>query len=142
MDRFSVSVSESEVLRQSHLVSELQAGAEEMVSFPALVGEHVAMFHDVDGGYHESDDYHLVNLIHKPQGLGSPRVEFHGKRSSVELHLDDKFWQLGVSGFKTYDEGYPDEDFVLSLEVDNYRSGPHSFSDELKTDIDKRETQF
>lgn len=139
MDEFHISSSESDVLVNSHLVAELHTEVSEMELFPVLLGTHVAEFHNVDGGYHKSKGFHVLNLIHEVQGHGSP---FHGDvyQSEVEIHADG-YWNLDVEGIREYGD-YPDEDYVLSLEVTDYRSGPYSFAEELQMDIDKRETEY
>jgi hypothetical protein len=37
---------------------------------------------------------------------------------------------------------YPEDDYVLSLKVEDYMMGRQSFSEALAADIDKREQEF
>lgn len=136
-DSFSVAATDTEILDSSHLVAELQEECRSVDSFPVLLGRNVATFHDVEGGYHRSEGYHVVNLIHEVQGDGSPPSDV--RHSEVELHLD-KYWYLEVEDVREYTGA--NEDYVLSLQVTGYRGGPYSFSDELQEDVDKRETEY
>lgn len=139
MDTFFVEGKKSEVLKTSHLVGEMSGQAEDFEAFPVLLGTHIGDFHSVDGGYHRSEGYHVVNLVHEVQKAGSP---FKGDvyQPSVEAHLDDYFY-LEVEDVVEYDE-YPDEDYVLSLQVTGYQQGPYSFSEEMSAEIDGREEEY
>lgn len=137
-DSFQVAASETEVLGPSHLVSEMKHLSDDMEMFPVLIGDFVAYFHTVDGGYHRSEGYHVVNLIHEVQGPDSPPNKTDSK--AIEAHLDDLYISFEVDA--TWEFGdYPDEDYVLSLQVTGYESGPYSFSEQLTQEVDKRETE-
>lgn len=138
MDNFDVPSKEADIVRTSHIVEEMKAQAADREVFPVLLGTHIAEFHDVYGGY-VSSGYHLVNFVHEVQGIGSP---FQGDvyQESVEAHLDDYFY-VEVEDVREYDN-YPDEDYVLSLQVDGYQRGPYSFSEEMSADADNRETEY
>lgn len=137
-DSFSVAATDTEILDSSHLVAELQEECRSVDSFPVLLGRNVATFHDVEGGYHRSEGYHVVNLIHEVQGDDSPPSDVY--HPEVEIHLDG-FWCLEVEDVREYGN-YPEENYVLSLQVTGYQGGPYSFSDELQEDVDKRETEY
>jgi hypothetical protein len=154
MDSFRVRAKDTSVLKRSHLVEELQSGADEMEMFPVLIGGQIGYFHDVDGGFSQSsntaeNNYHIVNLIHRVQGPDSPPNKIYS--DTMEAHLADGFYQLDVadvtkltqvaSGLSEEQE-YPDGDFVLSLKVTDYQMGPYSFSEAMSADIDKREQEF
>lgn len=139
MEKFAVSAVDSEILDASHLVTEMREDSEMLESFPVLLGENVATFHDIDGGYHNNNGYHVVNLIHTVQGDGSPPSDV--RHDEVEAHLDGRYYYLEVSGVTEYQQ-YPQEDYFLSLHVTGYERGPYSFSDELQKEVDKRETEY
>jgi hypothetical protein len=140
MDSFQVSAQDTTILARSHLVEELQ---QELVDsgemFPVLIGEQVAYFHDIDGGFHRDGNYDVVNLIHRVQGPDSPPNKIYS--DTIELHLNDWFYNLEVADIRKMGE-YPDEDFVLSLKVTDYMMGQQSFSEALSANIDKREQEF
>jgi hypothetical protein len=54
---------------RSALVSNMQAEAREMETFPVLIGNEIAHFHEVAGGYNRERLYDVVNLIHRVQVL-------------------------------------------------------------------------
>jgi hypothetical protein len=139
MDSFQVRAKETSTLSDSHIVEELRAGAREMEMFPVLIGTQVGYFHDVDGGFHKSGGYDIVNLIHRVQGPDSPPNKTFS--DTVEVHLDDWFYNLTVADATVMDE-YPDNDFVLSLKVTDYMMGQETFSEALTAEIDKREQEF
>jgi hypothetical protein len=147
MDSFHVRAEDTSSLSTSHIVQELQQESADMDEFPALIGSsQIGYFHDIDGGYSHgvsgsdsNSGYHVVNLIHRVQGHGSPPNKTYAK--SVELHLDDWYYNLTVVDAHTMSE-YPDDDFVLSLKVTDYMMGRQSFSEALSADIDRREQEF
>jgi hypothetical protein len=55
--------------------------------------------------------------------------------------MDEMFYQLEVADIIPMGD-YPDENFVLSLKVTDYKMEPYSFSEALSADIDKREQEF
>lgn len=148
-DRFEVPASSADILEHSHLVTEMELRADRVDSFPVLIGERVATFHDVSGGYVTPDEepslaesYHVINLIHEVQGDGSPpSVEYE---PNVEAHIDDAYFYLDVQDVWAYTEGgedYPNSDYILSLKVTDYQQGKHSFNEELMMEVDKREQE-
>lgn len=138
MDSFQVVAKDTTVLESSHLVQELQQ--EEMGEmFPVLIGDQIGYFHDVEGGYNRESGYHVINLIHRVQGTDSPPNKIYS--DTIEIHLDESFYNLDVADIWQMGE-YPDEDFVLSLKVTDYKIGPYSFSEAMSKDIDKREQEF
>lgn len=139
MDSFEVSAKDTEVLDASHIVQELQGDSEDMDLFPALIDGQIGYFHEIDGGFDRSEGHHIVNLIHKVQGIDSPPNKTDAP--TVELHLDTWFYNLHVEDSLVMGD-YPDEDFVLSLVVTDYQMGKYSFSDAMRTDIDKRHQEF
>ena len=139
MDSFQVSAKDTTLLERSHIVEELQHEAEDMEMFPVLIGGQIGYFHDIDGGFHRDEGYHVVNLIHRVQGPDSPPNKIYS--DTIELHLDDWFYNLSVADVWQMGE-YPDDDFVLSLKVTDYQMGQYSFSEALSADIDKREQEF
>jgi hypothetical protein len=139
MDSFQVRAKETSTLADSHIVEELRAGAREMEMFPVLIGTQVGYFHDVDGGFHKNGGYDIVNLIHRVQGPDSPPNKTFS--DTIEVHLDDWFYNLEVADATVMDE-YPDNDFVLSLKVTNYMMGQETFSEALTAEIDKRGQEF
>lgn len=150
MDSFQVSAKDTSVLATSHLVEEMrQELPESGEMFPVLIGTQIGYFHDIDGGFHRDDGYHVVNLIHRVQGPDSPPNKIYS--DTIELHLNEFYYNLSVadvwqmtqspSGSPMNDE-YPAGDFVLSLKVTDYQMGPYSFSEAMSTDIDKRDQEF
>ena len=127
---------------RSVLVNNMRSEASEMETFPVLFGNEVAYFHHIDGGYNSSRNFDVVNLVHEVQGYGSPyRVGSDQLSHEIEAHLSDSYYYLDINGIQINDE-YPDEDYVVSLKVQNYKQGPESFSEELTADIDRRETRY
>jgi len=146
MDSFQVKAKETQSLDRSHLCEEMQAEIEQSGEmFPVLIGEQIGYFHDVDGGYVRSvsdsrqDGYHIVNLIHEVQGPDSPPNKLYSDQ--MEAHLDTNYYQMDVADIWQMGS-YPEENFVLSLKVSDYRIGPYSFSEALSANIDKREQEF
>lgn len=139
MDEFQVAAKDTTVLSTSHLVEEMQAESGDMDDFPVLIGKNVERFHEVSGGYHRDEGYHIVRLEHLVQGDGSPPSEDFAK--SVEVHLDESSYYLEVEGGFSYGD-YPNEDYVLCLKVTGYVKEPYSFADEMDVAVDKRETRY
>lgn len=146
MDSFQVKAKETQSLDRSLLVAEMQNEIEQSGEmFPVLIGEQIGYFHDVDGGYSsavsssQQDGYHIVNLIHEVQGPDSPPNKLYSDQ--MEAHLDTNYYQMDVEDVWQMGS-YPDENFVLSLKVSEYRMGPYSFSESLSENIDKREQEF
>lgn len=140
MDSFRVKAKDTSVLAKSHLVEELREELYDVEeSFPVLIGSEVAHFHDIDGGFDRGAGYHIVNLIHRVQGVGSPSNKKYS--DTIEIHLNEWFYNLEVEDIWLMDE-YPDDDFVLSLKVEDYQMAQYSFSEALTADIDKREQEF
>ncbi len=140
MDSFQVSAKDTTILDRSHIVEELQ---QELVNsgemFPVLIGGQIGYFHDIDGGFHKDEGYHVVNLIHEVQGPDSPPNKIYS--DTIEIHLNEWFYNLSVADIWQMGD-YPDEDFVLSLKVTDYQMGPYSFSEAMSADIDKREEEY
>lgn len=123
---------------ESVFVNNMIKESKEMDTFPVLIGNEVAHFHDISGGYNRKHGFPVVNLIHKVQGPGSPyRVNTDELSHSIEAHLSDNYYNLDVSGLRAVGE-YPDENYILSMKVDSEMHGEHSFSDELTKEIDRR----
>lgn len=146
MNSFQVKAAETYSLDRSHLCDEMQAEiGQSGEMFPVLIGEQIGYFHDVDGGYVRSvsdsrqDGYHIVNLIHEVQGPDSPPNKLYSDQ--MEAHLDTNYYQMDVEDVWQMGS-YPEENFVLSLKVSDYRIGPYSFSEALSENIDKREQEF
>jgi hypothetical protein len=137
-DSFQVAAESNEILAASHLVEEMKHCSEQMEMFPVLIDDFVGYFHDVQGGYHRSENYHVVNLIHEVQGPDSPPNKTHAEW--VEVHMNDCYFYLEVEAVWEFGD-YPDEDYTLSLKVTGYRDGSYAFSEELQTEVDKRETE-
>lgn len=138
-DEFAVSAKDTEVLDKSHLTQEMSNVARYMETFPVLLDDIVAHFHNIDGGYHRSEGYHVINFIHEVQGPGSPNMK--SDVDTIEAHIDDIYFWLEVADTWTFGE-YPDEAYVLSAQVTGYQSGPYSFSQELSEDVDKRAEEY
>jgi len=120
----------------------MQAEAREMETFPVLIGDEVAHFHDVSGGYNRDELFDVVNLIHRVQGVGSPyRVGTDELPHQFEAHLTDNYYHLSVDGIRAVGD-YPDEDYTLSLKVGSEMHGEYSFSEPMTSDIDKREKEY
>jgi len=90
-----------------------------MDQYPVLIGDEVAYFHDIDGGFDSKN------------GVGS---------TNIEAHLTN-YYNLDCVNVRVVDD-YPDNDYIASLRVYSYRKGEHSFSEALSTDVDKRETRY
>lgn len=138
-DSFEVAAESAEVLDTSHLVQEIKNAIKDDELFPVLIDDFVAYFHDVDGGYARESGYHVVNLIHQVQGPESPPNKTDS--TTIEAHVDGMYINFEVEHIRKFGD-YPDEDFVLSLQVTGYESGPFSFNEQLTADIDKRECEY
>lgn len=143
-DRFQVAAESEELLATSYLIEEMKHFSGEMDVFPVLIGDFVAYFHDVSGGYHRSGGYNVVNLIHKVQGQNSPPSKTYADQ--VEVHFDGQYFFFEVEDVWEFSDAegrdYPDANYVLSLKVIDYRQGPYAFSEQLQTEVDKRETEY
>lgn len=133
MDEFVVD-SESVVLEESHLVNELRHDTESLDLFEVLIGKNITHFHEVSGGFDPEMEYHVVHLIHRVQGDGSPpsikfarNVEVHGATRSFRMHV------LSVDSM----DSYPEHDYVLTLHVDTYSENEYTMSD-IEPTTDKR----
>jgi len=123
----------------SALVSNMRAESREMETFPVLLGDEVAHFHEIRGGYNRERLFDVVNLVHCVQGPGSPyRVNTDELPHTIEAHLEDNFYYLSADGIRQVGD-YPDEDYVLSLKVGSQMTGEYSFSKPMTKNIDKRE---
>lgn len=127
----------------SALVSNMRVEAREMDTFPVLLGDEVAHFHRVTGGYNSLGRFDVVNLVHEVQGPGSPyRVNTDELPHQVEAHLSENYYNLSVDAIRAVGD-YPDEDYILSMKVNDEMFGPYSFSKPLTDDdIDKRNTRY
>jgi hypothetical protein len=126
----------------SHLVSNMRYEVNRMGQYPVLIGDEIAYFHDIDGGYDSQTGEDVVHFIHEVQSEGSPNhLDPEQAAHEMEAHLDENYYNLDVTSVRTENE-YPDRDYVLSVRVQDYRFGPQSFSDALSVDIDKRETRY
>ena len=137
MKEFTEPTKSSELLKDSHLVNEMEEQASKRDEFKVISDGEVGTFHDISGGYNKGMAAHQVNLIHRVQGDGSPPKSIYSP--SVEAHMDD-FFYMEVDDIRIFDS-YPDDDYVLSLFVSDYTSGPYSFSQALSEEPDRRETQ-
>jgi hypothetical protein len=116
--------------------------SKKMETFPVLIGDEVAHFHDISGGYATNTSSDIFNFIQEVQGPGRPyRVNTDELPHTVEAHMSENYYYLELDGIRATDE-YPSEDYVLSLKVNNYSFGPHSFSEPLTEPIDGRETKY
>lgn len=139
MDSFQIAAEDTTVLDTSLLVDELRTAANSTDMFPVLFGGQIGYFHNVDGGFDRKQDYHVVNLIHRVQGPDSPPNKYYD--DTVEIHLDDKFYNMEVADVWAMGD-YPDDNFVVSLKVTDYQIGPYSFSEAMSEDIDKRDGSY
>jgi len=138
MERFRVTAQETHLLESSHLVNELQSAASDVDVFPLLRGSDVVYFHDIDGGYIQDESLHLVNIIHRVQGKYSPPDKKFSE--NLEAHIRGKYYQMHVADMLFWDS-YPDEDFIVSVKVDDYTIGDEGFDEALLSEIDRRETR-
>lgn len=140
MDRFRVAAKDTTLLDTSHLVSEMHHEATQVPAFRVLLDGDMASFHDVDGGYDGDGDVHIVNLIHDVQGPSSPTSNHYPDR--VEAHMLRNAYYLTVTDSTVMGE-YPDENFVLSLEVSDYMKHQFTFCGPFTDDdVDRRETRY
>lgn len=139
MEEFQVAAAQTDVLSASHLVEEMIEDAQNLDIFPVLIGQNVAYFHDIEGGYNRDGGYHVLSLVHEVQGERSPSSHDYAK--AVEVHLDDSAYYLEIDGVYSFGE-YPDEDYTLCLKVTGYNQLPYTFSDQLQRNIDKREEEI
>jgi len=127
---------------RSALVSNMQAEARDMETFPVLIGDEVAHFHDLSGGHNRDRSFDVVNFIHRVQEPGSPyRVNTDELSNQFEAHLEDNYYHLSVDGIRAVGD-YPDEDYILSLKVESAMHGKYSFSEAMTENIDRRETKY
>jgi len=139
MDSFEVTAKDTSLLDRSYLINEMKHEIESMDMYPVLIDEQVEYFHSIDGGYDSNKGYEIVNLIHQVEGPDSPSNNMPNR--SVEAHLDMNYYRLDVVQSARLGE-YPEENYVLSLKVSDYKIGPHSFSNALSKNIDGREQEF
>lgn len=135
MDEFSVRAESVNFLGESLLVDELQYQAGESHSYPVIVDGHVYTFHDVYGGYDETFDAHVVELVQKRDG---DRPSDTAISDSVEVHTSDAF-TLSVDDHHSY---MNNDDFILALLVDDYEQHEVSFRSEMQEEIGGRETRY
>jgi hypothetical protein len=125
----------------SALVENMATEARDMEQFPVLIGDEVTYFHDVAGGYDRMADHHAVELIHRVQKVGRPNhIDPDQASHNFEAHLDN-YYNMDVESV-SINSDYPDNDYIMTVTVENYRSGPYSFSEALTADVDRRETRF
>lgn len=119
MEQFTVPAESSEVFRRSALVQAMSMQADQHAPFPVVIRGRVYTFHDVDGGYSEEDDAHVVQLIQHRDP--PPSDEYAGSEIPTDaeeytVQLFDN-WTLYPEDVRTLTS---DEGFVLSLLLDSY----------------------
>lgn len=125
---------------RSALVQNMQTEIEE--TFPVLIGDEVAHFHSITGGYNKDENFTVVNLVHHVQEIGSPyRVNVEQLSHNVETHLANNYYNLDVDSIRVQDD-YPEKDYIVSLKVMGYKKGKFPFSEELSAPVDSRETRY
>lgn len=137
---FEVRVQSASPLTPTALSANLSVECEEIDIIPVLFGDEVYRFHDIEGGYDKESDEHVITLIHRVQGDGSPPDDPIAK--SVEVHTGESFYNFSLNDITHWNQGYPDDDYALTLFVDKYQQGEYTFRDALLADIDGREQEF
>lgn len=114
MDDFEVKAQSSNVLQPSHLVGDMDEQASKYRSFPVVINGMVHTFHDIRGGYDESNDYHIVKLVQNSDAMGS----WPDNTNAIvfEVDLDDSWLLYAADTFVFFDE----QERVLSLAVELY----------------------
>lgn len=122
--------------------SDIEMECDERDVVPVLLGTTVATFHDITAGYnHKQYDSHVINSIHRTQEDGSPYMVDPSQLSQdIEIHADNCY-SLSVSAITAHGE-YPDDDYILSMLVDDIYRTRYSFAEELQEPIDRRHEEF
>jgi|APHM01.1.fsa_nt_gi hypothetical protein len=138
---FEVPVSSLGIVSPDVLTGNIEQDVEDCEQFPVLFDGNVTHYHDAEGGYLHQEGVHLVTLIHRVQGKGSPAFR-EPMAESVEIHAPESVYTLSVTDMTHWDRNYPEEDYAVTLFVDEFRQDKYTFHDELLTEIDKREQEF
>jgi hypothetical protein len=133
MDSFEVIAQSADVLSTSILVENMQT-ANDRFPYCSLVWDGYAYsFDDIDGGFVDDGEYHLVNLI-----TANEHTLHDISQQTPELHVGEDLWELYVD---EYYQLYNDGVYTLSLAVSEYRYFTHSFAIPLHEHADKRQTR-
>jgi|APHM01.1.fsa_nt_gi hypothetical protein len=137
---FEVPIQSVSHISQAALTNNISQDVSDCPVVPVIFDDDVYHFHDVEGGYDVDGEAHVVTLIHRVQGDGSPPNDPVAK--TVEIHAPEMFYTLSIRDITHWDNDYPNDDYALTLFVESYQSGPYTFHEELLLDIDKREQEF
>ena len=141
---FDVPTSDTRVAKRSHLGEELQNSFQNVDNHekvPCLFDDSVCMFHDVEGRTLFPGGTDVVKLVHTVQGHGSPPD--NPVAESIEVHAPNTVYTLTADDLYYYDESYPDDEYSILVELEDYMISDYSFHDELLDEsVDKRETEF
>jgi len=137
---FDVPLHSADRLYTDVLSENLKEDSKDDDIIPVLFGGALYHFHSITGGYDKENGEHIVSLIHEVQGDGSPPND--PSHTNVEVHTSNKYYRMKAVDITHWDREYPEESYVLTLHISDYRSGPESFRHELLMDIDKREQEF
>lgn len=136
MDSFEVTAKSTDVLQSSHLIDKLQNDAENMERFPLIWNGYAYKFEEINGGYVESEAYHLVKISATGMQIGSIINLNEGR---YELHLNNSVWVLEAKDYFEYQDGPV---YTLCLKVTGYNSYEHSFAEEMEERVDERWTEY
>lgn len=127
MDEFEVTAETAEFLERSELVEQLQADAETLHSFPAVIDGLVRHFNEIDGGYSEDSEYHVINLISDDESSVLRLSDEQADTTDYELHLEDKVWTLDVVDSYIFRNGRS----TLTIVVSGYAGHDYTFVEQL-----------
>jgi hypothetical protein len=134
MDSFEVIAQSADVLSTSILVENM-ANALRQFPYCSLVWDGYAYsFDDVDGGFVDDGEYHIVNLI-----TATDHTLHTPTKNTPELHVGEDLWELLVEDhYELYNDGV----YTLSLAVREYDYFTYSFATGLQDDVDGRQTRY
>lgn len=132
MDSFDVPVETSHVVKDSHVVNELQ---EYDKTYTLLYDGYAYPFDTISGGYVEDAGYHLINCsVDVDPEIPDPDLGMY------EIHADG-VWSLEVAGVREF-EASDDSQYTLALKVTGYTSYPYSFAEQMRETVDGRFTEY
>lgn len=138
---FEVPVQSIDMVSPDVLTANIEQDVSDCEIVPVLFDGSVMRYHDMEGGYLHDDGLHLVTLIHRVQGKGSPNFR-EPMANSVEIHASESVYTLTIEDMIYWDRDYPENDYAVTLFVSDFEQDEYTFHDELLTEIDGREQEF
>ena len=124
----------ADVLSTSILVENMKNAIDKFSHCSLVWDGYAYSFDDVDGGFVDGHNYHVVNLI-----AAADHTLHNTSRDTPELHIGEDLWELLIEDhYELYNNGV----YTLSLAVSEYNYFTYSFAIGLQDDIDRRETRY